>query len=76
MQNQTKSLSKSFWIALIALVGSCGCGTRVVYVPYGEPVRLAESVKARVWVKGADGVSVRSSNRITLAEGWYALPKD
>lgn len=76
MQNQTKSLSKSFWIALTVLVGSCGCGTRVVYVPHGEPVRLAESVKARVWVKGADGVSVRSKNRITLPEGWYALPKD
>lgn len=45
-------------------------------VPHGEPVRLAESVKSRVWVKGADGVSVRSSNRITLPEGWYALPKD
>ena len=45
-------------------------------VPSGEPVRLAESVKARVWVKGVDGVSVRSKNRITLAEGWYALPKD
>jgi hypothetical protein len=48
----------------------------VVMVPHGEPVRLAESVKARVWVKGADGVSVRSSNRIKLPEGWYALPKD
>jgi hypothetical protein len=45
-------------------------------VPHGEPVRLAESVQARVWVKGADGVSVRSRNRIKLSEGWYALPKD
>lgn len=76
MRSQTKSLGKNFWIALITLASSCGCGTRVVMVPHGEPVRLAESVKARVWVKGADGVSVRSKNRITLAEGWYALPKE
>ncbi len=76
MQNKIQTSKRSCWIALIALVGSCGCGTRVVYVPHGEPVRLAESVKAMVWVKGADGVSVRSKNRITLAEGWYALPKD
>jgi hypothetical protein len=75
MQNQTPSLSKSCWIVLISLASSCGCQTRVVYVPHGEPVRLAESVKARVWVKGADGAPVRSSNRITLPEGWYSLPK-
>jgi hypothetical protein len=75
MPNQTPSLNKSCWIALISLASSCGCQTRVVYVPHGEPVRLAESVKARVWVKGADGTPVRSSNRITLPEGWYSLPK-
>jgi len=76
MPNQTLSLNKSCWIALISLASSCGCATRVVYVPHGEPVRLAESVKARVWVKGTDGVPVLSKNRVTLAEGWYALPKE
>jgi hypothetical protein len=39
-------------------------------------VRLAESVKAKVWVIDANGKSVRSNNRIIIYEGWYALPKD
>ena len=53
-----------------------GCGTsRVIYVPHGEPVRLAESVKARVWVKDSTGKIVRSNNKIIIPEGWYALPK-
>jgi hypothetical protein len=48
----------------------------VIYVPHGEPVLLAESVKAKVWVIDANGKSVRSNNRIIIHEGWYALPKD
>ena len=42
---------------------------------HGEPVRLAQSVKAKVWVVDSTGKTVRSQNRITLPEGWYALPK-
>jgi hypothetical protein len=48
----------------------------VIYVPHGEPVRFAEDVKAKVWVVDASGKSVRSQNRITIHEGWYALPKE
>ena len=47
----------------------------MIYVPHGEPVRLAQSVKAKVWVVDSTGKTVRSQNRITLSEGWYALPK-
>ena len=54
-----------------------GCGTtRVVYVPSGEPVRLAEPAKVKVWVKDSAGKTIKSKNRITIYEGWYALPKD
>ena len=54
-----------------------GCTpTRVVMVPPGQPVRLAESVKARVWAKDASGNIVKSRNRVTIHEGWYALPKE
>jgi hypothetical protein len=42
-------------------------------VPSGDPVRLAEPVKATVWVKTKDGGWVKSDNKVTLAEGWYAL---
>lgn len=55
---------------------SVSCASRVIYVPHGEPVRLAESVKAKVWTVDASGKTVRSKNRITIHEGWYALPKE
>jgi hypothetical protein len=45
-------------------------------VPSGQPVRLAESVKAHVWAKDSEGKIVKSRNRIIIHEGWYALPKD
>ena len=51
-----------------------GCATRVILVPDGEPVRLAETVKARVWVVDQNGQSVKSQNRVPIPIGWYALP--
>ena len=45
-------------------------------VPNGTPVRLAESVKARVYVADGAGVLVKSQNKIAIPAGWYALPKD
>jgi hypothetical protein len=54
-----------------------GCTpTRVVLVPPGTPVRLAENVKAHVWAKDSEGKIIKSRNRVTIPEGWYALPKD
>ena len=67
-------LSAVFLLALMSV--SVSCASRVIYVPHGEPVRLAQSVKAKVWVIDANGKSVRSNNRIIIHEGWYALPKD
>ena len=67
-------LSVLFLIVFASM--SASCASRVIYVPHGEPVRLAESVKAKVWVVDASGKSVRSQNRITIHEGWYALPKE
>ena len=64
-------------VCLLALMSmSVSCASRVIYVPHGEPVRLAESVEARVWTVDANGKTVRSKNRITIHEGWYALPKE
>lgn len=53
-----------------------GCSTRVIFVPEGTPVRLAEPVRARVFVKDDKGQVVRSANKMTIPAGWYALPKD
>jgi hypothetical protein len=68
-----KSLKRNFKIGLILSIS--GCSSRVIYVPSGQPVRLAESVRAHVYVPDKDGQQVRSQNRITIPEGWYALPK-
>lgn len=67
-------LSATFLLALMSM--SVSCASRVIYVPHGEPVRLAESIEARVWTVDASGKTVRSKNRITIHEGWYALPKE
>lgn len=70
----SRILSVLFLIVCASM--SVSCASRVIYVPHGEPVRLAQSVKAKVWVVDASGKSVRSQNRITIHEGWYALPKE
>ena len=59
--------------ALMMLNG--GCASRVILVPHGEPVRLAEPVKAKVFVPDNTGKIVTSQNRVTIPAGWYALPK-
>ena len=60
--------------ALLAMMS--GCATRVILVPNGEPVRLAEPVKAKIFVTDASGKSVESQNRVMIPAGWYALPKN
>jgi hypothetical protein len=76
MKTPRNSLILSVLFLIVCASMSVSCASRVIYVPHGEPVRLAESVKARVWVVDASGKSVRSQNRITIHEGWYALPKE
>ncbi len=50
-----------------------GCGTRTVYVPPGEPVRLRETIRAaKVWAADRQGVEVPAE--MDLPEGWYCLP--
>ena len=49
-----------------------GCGTRVVYIQHGTPVRLRETVKdVKVWVKDSNGQVV--AGEMDLPEGWYCL---
>jgi hypothetical protein len=73
MRNPNTSFATSFAIALTLM--SAGCATRVILVPNGDPVRLAEPVRAKVWVPDASGQIVQSQNRVTIPAGWYALPK-
>jgi len=51
-----------------------GCQTRVILVPDGQPVQLAEPVKAKVFAFDSTGKLVPSSNKVVLPAGWYVLP--
>lgn len=73
-RNPSPNFATAFVVAFLTM--SAGCATRVLLVPQGEPVRLAEPVKARVFVPDASGKVIESQNRVTIPAGWYALPKD
>lgn len=62
-------------LVLLSMLQSAGCGARVILVPEGQPVMLAEPVKARVYAFDSRGQLVPSSNKVTLPAGWYALPR-
>ena len=57
----------------VLLFAGCSTTNRTVYVPDGEPVKLAADIpNADVWVLDKAGTPVRG--RLTLHEGWYAAP--
>ena len=62
-------------IAIVAIALLSGCGsTRTVLIPPGEPVQLAEPVKAYIYID-VEGEREKSTNRIILPEGWWCLPE-
>ena len=62
-------------LMLLSMLHGLGCQTRVILVPEGQPVMLAEPVRAKVYAFDSKGQLVPSSNRVTLPAGWYALPR-
>ena len=67
-------LSRTIW--LIALLDCLGCQmTKVVLVPSGDPVMLAEPTRASVYGFDSNKKLVGPST-VTLPAGWYALPKN
>jgi len=67
-------LKRPIATVLVASAFLSGCGsTRTVLIPPGEPVQLAEPVKAYVYVD-VDGTREKSENRVELPEGWWCLP--
>ena len=62
-------------LMLLSMLQGLGCQTRVILVPDGQPVMLAEPVKARIYAFDSKGNLVPSSNRVILPAGWYALPR-
>jgi len=58
---------------ICASVFCVGCGSRVILVAPGEPVRLRETVRgAKVWA--ADGQGREVPAVVDLPEGWWVLP--
>jgi hypothetical protein len=75
MFNTAKHLTNSRMIWLLVLPIFLGCQqTKVVLVPSGDPVMLAQPVKASVYGFDKDQKLVGPS-RVTLPAGWYVLPK-
>jgi hypothetical protein len=73
MMEMHQSLSNLIW--LLALPIFLGCQmTKVVLVPSGDPVMLADPVRARVYAFDKDG-KLSGPSRVTLPAGWYVLPK-
>jgi hypothetical protein len=62
-------------LMLLSMLHGLGCQTRVILVPDGQPVMLAEPVRAKIYAFDSKGQLVPSSNRVTLPAGWYALPR-
>ena len=62
-------------LVLLSMLQGLGCATRVILVPDGQPVMLAEPVRAKIYAFDSKGNLVPSSNRVTLPAGWYALPR-
>jgi hypothetical protein len=66
------NLSSLIW--LLALPICLGCRTKVVLVPSGDPIMLAEPTRASVYAFDRDGKLVGPST-VKIPAGWYALPK-
>jgi len=68
-----QSLSNLIWLLVLPICLGCQ-QTKVILVPSGDPVMLAEPVRARVYAFDKDG-KLSGPNRVTLPAGWYVLPK-
>ena len=68
-----QSLSNLIWLLVLPIC--LGCQTKVILVPNGDPVMLAEPVRARVYAFDKDKKLV-GPYRVVLPAGWYVLPKN
>ena len=75
MYNTAKlpSPSRMIWLAVLPIFLGCQM-TKVVLVPSGDPVMLANPTKASVYAFDADKKLVGPS-QVILPAGWYVLPK-
>ena len=69
-----QSLSRTIWLLVLPICLGCQ-QTKVVLVPSGDPVMLAQPVKASVYGFDKDKKLVGPS-KVVLPAGWYVLPKN
>jgi hypothetical protein len=67
-----QNLSRTIWLLVLPIC--LGCQTKVILVPNGDPVLLAEPVRAKVYAFDKAGNLVGPST-VKIPAGWYALPK-
>lgn len=73
IKRDTKAKTNLLIMVSLSLFYVTGCTTKTVYVPDGKAVQLRQRVKnCKVWVWDKDGKRV--AGKMTLPEGWYALP--
>jgi hypothetical protein len=59
--------------AALVLAFASGCGSRTVFIPEESPIRIGPDTRARVYTL-QQGAWTLSDNRVTIPEGWYAVP--
>jgi hypothetical protein len=69
-----QSLSRMIWLLVLPICLGCQM-TKVVLVPSGDPVMLAEPTKASVYSFDSNKKLVGPS-KVVLPAGWYVLPKN
>jgi hypothetical protein len=67
-----QNLSRTIWLLVLPIC--LGCQTKVILVPNGDPVLLAEPVRAKVYAFDKASNLVGPST-VKIPAGWYALPK-
>ena len=70
-----KRVRQTWAVAFLWIFFLTGCGSRAIYVPHGEPVRLRQTIRgAKVWVMDANGKP--TAGKMDLPEGWFCLPDE
>jgi hypothetical protein len=67
-----QNLSRTIWLLVLPIC--LGCQTKVILVPNGDPVLLAEPVRAKVYAFDKQG-NLAGPSTVKIPAGWYALPK-
>lgn len=69
-------LKRLLRISVVAMPLLIGCvPTKTYLLPAGEPVRLAEPIRVKVWADlDGDGVMELTGNKIEFQPGWWLVP--